>query len=1126
MNNNLFFCLVVFSLFFIFVISEETSFSMFHFSESTFLNLKKFSNPSSLEYHFKIFSKREDISEDYINILARELNTTTILRIPYGIIFQNSTLFDVVLKAKVLKIPFFKSPNGHREYQGWILSEKDYYTKEQEEGDLPKVLHVINKFESLGIYQKGLTLNVKIPNSSSLLRDLMVNYYRKENRKHTILENNFRQKDSYSKVFIEKLLNVKNGLLKYNPSLDQLFDDFIIRQTVDIVGGIPSIWYEDINTARSKFLDLIKSKSFKYPKYGLDISPILLEYKKDDEISKRLSHYIDLSNSIQFNEFFGKVDTAIKRAVGFVKVTELYGPIVADSAVSQISYIEKPMIKKIREKLKRKKPIYIKYIVWDSEACPQIYKEKHKNDEEFYNQQDFILGHIATNIHGISPLIIPNAVVWHQRTEHRFNLLGEYNPALINYNLLHLLENKYLESLFWNEYCPNFLPKTVLLYHLLPNGTNPNDVSPELFVELANKTFPNGWIIKGVWDYNGILHVTTHLSNFTRMIHEYRNSKFDSIVKKYKENLPGCEPIEDLNTYLKDEKHFRGWKNNQYLKDSTSCTIQEFRKAKREYRIECYGGDCPLEGMSSDFFFSHLDSIETESEYRTSLNEFFMKCIKSLPPALQHIPLTSDLAETFNGKRIVYETNPGGNSWLIHHELPIAEVHNHYLKKYPQKHDLIQMTLPIKNGLSSIEQIKYIKELLKKWNVDINIISKRFKILRDRITDEDHVILKPINLNQMNETGPQIKPPRVVNDNQKYFSITRVLHLLQNNQSLIETEGSILLEILYPYMMNQKDLKKSHFKYINEYRMKLQENIQNITKLEMKELLKFDKFKEFSKIQFFKVLSVVLPKMKMIHFMRMLNIKYQEYENLILKLFNKLISNERYQSFLVEFKSFDSKKIDELIIELDDLKKEEETLIKLNNFLDQLTKNFEMVYHIERNGLTLPGISLKSLLNTWMLKMNSLYIEFYTYQQYNSLGNTLIKLISLTTKILQILSDHSLYKLEKNLYLPSYEFLKKAIPAVIQQNNNPSIVGEVIHTLKLFGEENLTDYQFYLVYKQSKFGYWKTPGQSLLESTKECVRALMKYQYSLKKDNEEFLNIVSQEEYMKKMRELGFFISY
>jgi hypothetical protein len=97
--------------------------------------------------------------------------------------------------------------------------------------------------------------------------------------------------------------------------------------------------------------------------------------------------------------------------------------------------------------------------------------------------------------------------VWHQRTEHRFNLMGEENPGLINYNIAHFLENKWFEYKYWEDLCSGFLAQTKLLFDILPEGVSKYNVPPEIFMEAATKHFPNGWILKGVWDYNGIHHV-------------------------------------------------------------------------------------------------------------------------------------------------------------------------------------------------------------------------------------------------------------------------------------------------------------------------------------------------------------------------------------------------------------------------------------------------------------------------------------------------------------------------------------------------------------------------------------------------------------------------------------------
>jgi len=87
--------------------------------------------------------------------------------------------------------------------------------------------------------------------------------------------------------------------------------------------------------------------------------------------------------------------------------------------------------------------------------------------------------------------------------------------------------------------------------------------------------------------------------------------------------------------------------------------------------------------------------------------------------------------------------------------------------------------------MSPEEQMIYSNLMVKLWNTDVETYSKRFKFLPDRITDEEHVVPKVINLQRMNYTGKQIFAPKIADTLRKYKAIEKSLKYIQNNFSKI-----------------------------------------------------------------------------------------------------------------------------------------------------------------------------------------------------------------------------------------------------------------------------------------------------------------------------------------------------
>jgi hypothetical protein len=254
--------------------------------------------------------------------------------------------------------------------------------------------------------------------------------------------------------------------------------------------------------------------------------------------------------------------------------------------------------------------------------------------------------------------------------------MGEENPGLINYNIAHFLENKWFEYKYWEDLCSGFLAQTKLLYDILPEGVDKYNVPPEILMEVANTHFPNGWIIKGVWDYNGIHHRITSKMDVVKHYYDYKNSTFESFLNDSKLELQGCEPVEgwiffinkDLNELMNRHPNFLGAKIAQLLNDSSQTFLQQFVDIKREYRIECTGGICPISCMDGDEDWQDIDSKQKIFDFKEDMHHFFMQCVNTIPTSLRGIPLSADITLLKNDSYVTIETNPGGNGWNVNND--------------------------------------------------------------------------------------------------------------------------------------------------------------------------------------------------------------------------------------------------------------------------------------------------------------------------------------------------------------------------------------------------------------------------------------------------------------------------
>jgi hypothetical protein len=223
------------ALFIIVVSGNLGSMSMYHYSGTTFLNLRKLSNPVSLEYEFRTFGfKDESVHPDLLKDVKALLAPSSVEKLEHSsYVLKNTKFGDVTLSPGLIKLEKIVPPNGERKYQGWIEKESDYYSLEQEQGDMSLVSQLFNIFDTFPTYHISSRINVVVEPNPILLRDLMVNMYRPENRIHMVRDTGVRTEPVYTKGFLKQLLNAPEGKLAYTPSMDDLYNDLLIRHLLD-----------------------------------------------------------------------------------------------------------------------------------------------------------------------------------------------------------------------------------------------------------------------------------------------------------------------------------------------------------------------------------------------------------------------------------------------------------------------------------------------------------------------------------------------------------------------------------------------------------------------------------------------------------------------------------------------------------------------------------------------------------------------------------------------------------------------------------------------------------------------------------------------------------------------------
>src|SRR5690606_31029925 len=147
-----------------------------------------------------------------------------------------------------------------------------------------------------------------------------------------------------------------------------------------------------------------------------------------------------------------------------------YGAYDHDQLRGQLAGLSPFEVKKIRKIFAQSstdQPLILRHILKDAARLPQKEFENYIQDVYTPLRESFagtVPVYIGPYTQGQYPLQVPGqSVVFHHKSYHGKNILGKYNPALINPNIIAVMNNKYFEYTLWNKYVPGAIPHSVLL---------------------------------------------------------------------------------------------------------------------------------------------------------------------------------------------------------------------------------------------------------------------------------------------------------------------------------------------------------------------------------------------------------------------------------------------------------------------------------------------------------------------------------------------------------------------------------------------------------------------------------------------------------------------------------------
>ena len=573
-----------------------------------------------------------------------------------------------------------------------------------------------------------------------LLRTIVNKKNRRENR---FSLNVLPEREPYLHFFSEnfklKLMN-----LNYRPSMQELFDDFIYRQTLELMKLEESnkAWKMSIKEVKKIVLSQEQQLIAEVAKFQpIKITSLLIMLRPNDPMSKlfhEVEKWIKPGPVLEFREANTdfKIDKVVKRALGTLNLVENHGyqPNI-DKFMSEYTSVDTETIKRSRKWVKDKPntPYVYRYLIGKNPV--------HGNDDyeyevtEYAKDKNVILGYLPEEVHGIKPLVLPGeSIVFHRRPHHRHSIMGKYNPALVNYNIGQAIEHKYLEYRFWQEFAPGAMPRTVNLKEL-DVGSDPKSL-----LEALNKEFPQGWILKGVFDLATEQHLVTDDLDILGEIDRYNNSDFNTYYEKMKLVFAG-EDIEDIISEVKTHPNYFGWKLSQFFSKPHEVIAQSKVKIKTEYRVEVIAGKVLGEGTTVDryaYMKRSSDSGIPSKEISDRVEKFTQQIVDTLPKEFQRMTFAFDIALLEDGSMTMIESNPGGNSGF----LAQSQDSIHALNRRLSDLAIEMRESDFNTGLTPRSQMKWLKEKVLSWGLELSEIP-------DLVWHDDHFAdndFKPITL--------------------------------------------------------------------------------------------------------------------------------------------------------------------------------------------------------------------------------------------------------------------------------------------------------------------------------------------------------------------------------------------
>ena len=542
---------------------------------------------------------------------------------------------------------------------------------------------------------------------------LLRNYYRPEH--YSMIESEIPLPEvraayvgTYSDGMMKKILDPQ-----YRPTLAEFYHDFFYRQSAEYL-GLKSAWTDSKRVVNRFVKENLTEDSFdkilKVFKWNdVRISSILIQQMPKDWMSRYLvsTGWVAPNPIIEFRRFNNNFNVrgAVESVEGLVSRSEEGEFHFKDEFARHYGLTAEEMdrIKKIPHK---EEPFVIR----------QFLGERQKGSADFDDLEDFEYGYkrstpifVEAYPDSVDSYVVPGeSVVWHRMPFTSESILGKYNPALVNADISAVLDHKYVEAAFWEKYAPGAMGKTKLLSDFITPGMKPEQIKSAL-----DEAFPNGWVMKGVWDNaTQASFLVTNDTDISQKIKVYKDNLEDYLDYMKKMDIQHANSNPDVYVrVLRDRPEFTGHRLNRFFKEPEFAIVQERLAIKEEYRVEVIAGRVLAKGTTIPRYqYEYPDSDEWMNDPNIKkVEKYAQEVIDKLPDDLKGMTFGMDIAALEDGTVRMIESNAQGNSGFLAYDVRSVKELDKFLLKYPRLVREGEISL----GMEREKQVKYIKNLIE-----------------------------------------------------------------------------------------------------------------------------------------------------------------------------------------------------------------------------------------------------------------------------------------------------------------------------------------------------------------------------------------------------------------------------